>query len=37
MALQLPVAAIAMLVGLKIWVDLQAHLREHRKLQPAST
>jgi hypothetical protein len=36
MALQLPAAAVAMLVGLKVWIDVRAHLREHHGLQPAT-
>lgn len=36
MALGLPAVAVVMLVVLKVWVDLRAHLREHRKLQPAA-
>jgi hypothetical protein len=31
-----PAVAIAMREGLKTWVELRAHLREHRKLQPVS-
>jgi hypothetical protein len=36
MALELPAIAVALLVVLKIGVDLRAHLREHRRLQPAT-
>lgn len=36
MALQLPAVAVAILVGLKVSIDVRAHLREHRKLQPTS-
>ncbi len=36
MALQLPGIAVVLLVALKIGIDLRAHLREHRTLQPAS-
>ena len=36
MVLQLPGIAVALLVALKIGIDLRAHLREHRTLQPRS-